>query len=311
MTQSGGTLIEGFTECGPWLIVAMDCLGRGYETSIAGHEVTVSFPSPPDPSSSQLRAPVFEISGRVTKQDWGSVGVKRNEIPLGAHVSAFRIAFNVEAEDYESCVAPAQLVVEAIGDWWTIVASWLAIVTDLDFQQLGQNKDAIVGPWLPLWPASETVEFRLIPVPDSMRTYVVPAIYRKQLPNADTMQKCLTLAGRNKPPPDEWLFIRDARSYFNVGETRRAVIDAATAAELAILVQIRRRLQILDTAERDALLYGYNGIMELDGLWRRLGGPTPWGKRERVMDRLAGPRNRASRAPALFMSGPVSWDFGG
>jgi hypothetical protein len=72
------------------------------------------------------------------------------------------------------------------------------------------------------------------------------------------------------------------------------VIDAATAAELAILVQIRRRLQILDTAERDALLYGYNGIMELDGLWRRLGGPTPWGKRERVMDRLAGPRNRAS-----------------
>jgi hypothetical protein len=63
------------------------------------------------------------------------------------------------------------------------------------------------------------------------------------------LEACATAAGNQDPPPFEWLLIRDARSEVNEGYAvhasdsfRRGVIDAATAAELAMTALIDKYL---------------------------------------------------------------------
>jgi hypothetical protein len=70
----------------------------------------------------------------------------------------------------------------------------------------------------------------------------------------------------------EWLFIRDARSLLNGGQNRRAVIDAATAAELAMTTLIDKYLATANTDEivRTALLRRYSALEGRTALLRRL-----------------------------------------
>ena len=69
------------------------------------------------------------------------------------------------------------------------------------------------------------------------------------------LQACVTATGNQDPPPDEWLFIRDARSLLSAGQSRRAVVDAGTAAELAMTTLIDKYLDdthVTDAAVRTA-----------------------------------------------------------
>jgi HEPN domain-containing protein len=72
----------------------------------------------------------------------------------------------------------------------------------------------------------------------------------------DQLQRAMDLAGRTARPPAEWLFIRDARSLLRAGEYRRAVIDAATAAELTLTALLDRHFSAksTDAAISEALL---------------------------------------------------------
>jgi HEPN domain-containing protein len=62
----------------------------------------------------------------------------------------------------------------------------------------------------------------------------------------------LTVTGRK--PPAEWLFIGDARSLMKTGDYRRAVIDAGTAAELAMTEILDQYLATTESDTRNALL---------------------------------------------------------
>jgi HEPN domain-containing protein len=61
------------------------------------------------------------------------------------------------------------------------------------------------------------------------------------------LEACVTAIGNQ--PPAEWLLIRDARSHLNKEEYRRAVIDAATAAELAMTALIDKFLEDANALE--------------------------------------------------------------
>jgi hypothetical protein len=52
----------------------------------------------------------------------------------------------------------------------------------------------------------------------------------------DLLRGCLALAGED--PPLAWILLRDARSLREAGQCRRAVIDAATSAELAVTAML-------------------------------------------------------------------------
>ncbi len=65
------------------------------------------------------------------------------------------------------------------------------------------------------------------------------------------MLHCMILAANGTQPPDEWLFIRDARSFDNAKQYRRAVIDACTAAELSRTTLIDNKFAADDTSAKD------------------------------------------------------------
>jgi hypothetical protein len=96
-------------------------------------------------------------------------------------------------------------------------------------------------------------------------------------------------------PPAEWLFIRDARSLLNTGHNRRAVIDAATAAELAMTTLIDQYLATANTDEivRTALVKRYSALEGRATLLRRLRSGL---LSDQLQRDLIEPRNRATHS---------------
>jgi hypothetical protein len=54
----------------------------------------------------------------------------------------------------------------------------------------------------------------------------------------DQLQRAMDLAAKGQRPPVAWRFIRDARSLLRTGAYRRAVIHAATVAELTLTTRV-------------------------------------------------------------------------
>jgi hypothetical protein len=78
---------------------------------------------------------------------------------------------------------------------------------------------------------------------------------------------CLRAVARGQRPAPERLHLTDARSMHNDGQWRRAVIDAATAAEVAITSWLDNRLA---SAEPDAKAAVMNTPLTLGRLQRSM-----------------------------------------
>ncbi len=87
----------------------------------------------------------------------------------------------------------------------------------------------------------------------------------------DELQMCATTAGRQSPPA-EWLLIRDSRSLMRAGQNRRAIIDAGTAAEIAMTALIDKYLDGVGTDEpvKKALAEKYRALEGRESLLRTL-----------------------------------------
>jgi hypothetical protein len=113
--------------------------------------------------------------------------------------------------------------------WWASLTDWLGVLTVQDFVGLRTRQRSILADGFHAWSADTNGVRRAGygTAVDTVQDYV-DVLDRYQL------QRAMNLAASGQRPPAEWLFIRDARSLLRAGEYRRAVIDAATAAELAL-----------------------------------------------------------------------------
>jgi hypothetical protein len=114
------------------------------------------------------------------------------------------------------------------------------------------------------------------------------------------LQAAMDLSASGKPPDAEWLFLRDARSLLNAGEFRRAVIDACTAAELAVTALIDRKFSAEGTskAERMKQFDAHHGLSKLKSLHkkRHAAGKLP----KRLVEDVGAPRNKAAHRGATL-----------
>lgn len=105
----------------------------------------------------------------------------------------------------------------------------------------------------------------------------------------------MTLAANGTRLPDERLFIRDARSLVNAKQYRGAVIDAGSAAHLAMTALIDRTLTGMNLLQREKLFEKNRGLWELSDLTiSRSAGTRP----DRLQQDLAESRNRAAHEGA-------------
>lgn len=284
-------VIEGFYDLGPGVVVTADCLGRSYQTALAGRQLIVMVPQfdgttvtepplrykrpdnwvnvdPPNPWG-ELRS--------WNKADDGS------PLPVTICIKRVRILLSVNpAEATDPSLGPQ--LDDALSPWWDALSSWVEVVTGQDLANLGDRRPKQPQTFH-LWAGNPDGTMR--PLSMLFHGTVYPQV------NALTshgLHGCLSAVARGQAPPPERLHLSDARSLHNDGQWRRAVIDAATAAEVAITSWLDNRLSTAEADVKAALLNTPLTLGRLHRLYTQLGGTLP-----RDFDRLVvTPRNHAA-----------------
>ncbi len=174
------------------------------------------------------------------------------------------------------------------------MSTWISIFTKQDFVEIGKTRSGIrVGP-IVTWNG----DFDGLRVNGSKETSI-PNVNDEgvEILNHQTLLACTRLAASGTQPPDEWLFIRDARSLVSARQYRRAVIDAGTAAELAMTALIDPTLTGMNLLQREKLFEKNRGLWELSNLMVKQNAGT---RPDRLQQDLAEPRNQAAHDGAVL-----------
>jgi hypothetical protein len=291
--------LEGFFSCGTGLVVSPECLGRSFRAKTATYDLTVTLPNlVSERPGAPLRRPAlrFNVEGRdpnghEADDEWGTVGTLRTHVGdeatiTTAVVAQCIIASEVDAVDDDTFMDAVRLVGEEVDDWWTWICDWISVITEQDLTGLGTREDGLFSREFHAWSGGA----------DGIRRasigygqHVVGA--RVGVLDPSQLQKVMDLVANDLCPETEWLFIRDARSLLRAGDYRRAVIDAGSAAELALTELLRRRLTNVDPVIRDTLLERNRGLDRRAVLTRDLNaGTVP----NTFAENLNRPRTRAT-----------------
>lgn len=301
--------LEGHFACGAGLLIKAECLGRSYTTRTATRDLTVMLPSmpkdwqgdgelnPPGWSFKTFRDPDQETRLSDSSFKWGLCsGFKNNDdgtqSPEFARVNrwGFQTTIAIGTENFAFFNARGEAMHE-IAAWWDLVSSWISIVTRQDFVDIGKTRSGIrVGPVI-AWCGDEN-DLRVNGSRETSIT-VTNDIGVDRI-GESALRKCLDLAGSGTQPPDEWLFIRDARSLVNAEQYRRAVIDACTAAELSLTARIDAQFNKNGTnaADREKEFKSHHGISRLKALHKKVGAPESLPKR--LVEDVGSIRNKAA-----------------
>lgn len=308
MTISGTThadtdlrTVEGrFFDCPAGLVVAAECLGKTYTTEIGGRKLAITLPSLPDAVEPQRTLPPlvaprhhYEYPPRpddAEEVDWGRVTFVRGGIAQSAIINEMHYTFEMngtEEDVSESC----ERIEEELSAWWERIEMWLDTYTELNLLRHGLKKPLGLGASYLAYARYDDGTVR--PVNWTSTNYVAwPKLF--EVPDSSTLQLCLELAGARREIPTEWQYLRDARSWLQTEQMRRAVIDACTAAEIALANQVYELLNNTETRVIQELLARCTGIADVAKLVRSLGGATA--SRKQIEEQLASVRNRAAHA---------------
>lgn len=311
VTSAEPRVLEGHFACGSGLLVGIECLGRVYPTKTASHVVAISLPRlKSDWQKGLLDPPAWTYATSADAQQdaelsdgnfkWGTtVGFHTEpsgtQVPDFARVLRWRFETEVTTTNVASDFFDARAkAVQELEGWWTLLSSWISIFTKQDFVDIGKTRSGIrVGP-IVTW--SGNADGRRS---NGSRDTSIPIVSDEgvDILNDETLKGCISLAANGTQPPDEWLFIRDARALVNARQYRRAVIDAGTAAELAMTKLIDRYLAGISTdpTVKELLMKRYEALGGCGQLLAKLSaGTLP----QRLQQELGEPRNNAAHAGA-------------
>ncbi|MGY5309583.1 hypothetical protein [Nocardia gipuzkoensis] len=296
--------LEGSFACGSGFLVTPDCLGQTFRSRTANHELSLTLPARTDGTdgSGLQRAPwtyVLEGDDRDacwSDDEWGSVAGAAAETPTYAHIKRCVVHSEVAANNEVEFKAAAQRFGDELAVWWSSVCDWLDILTLQDFASLKRAQRSILNDSVQMW-SGDSAGVRKAGISYQVFT---GGVHQVEVLDAYQLQAALDLAARGAQPDAEWLFMRDARSLFNAGEYRRAVIDACTAAELAVTALIDRKFDDDGTsqAERKREFGSHRGLSKLKQLHkkRQASGQLP----KRLVDEVGAPRNKAAHKGAFL-----------
>jgi hypothetical protein len=288
-----------FVVGGSGLYVRTECVGRIFTSRTANYDLTIGFPrrdtsslppevqqllgTPPIPNMELIppewaygpRDESERVEERHTSPVWGGLfGEAKTVYPESVRDTAviYRCRFytTLTAVDVAAFDTASEAFLRELDDWWVRFTSWVGVLTGQDFVGLGGYPQGATRSWpLLTWTGDANGQRDRV----QYRSYSPP---RQGFPMSTLqwhdLQACVTATSNQDPPPAEWLFIRDARSLLSGGQNRRAVIDAGTAAELAMTTLIDKYLVGANTDEpvRKALAKRYTGLEGRSALLRRL-----------------------------------------
>src|SRR5271166_750768 len=154
--------------------------------------------------------------------------------PVFANITTIGISTEISIRDIRKN-RTIRRITNASDEWWTTATSWIEVFSGQDIKQL--------GPARALWRSGNRLQ--ILPLTELERLESLFAVAKPDVSgivNLKRLRASFAQASDGALPPDEWLFIRDARSLYGAGEYRRAVIDVGSAAEVAITTLIRDKL---------------------------------------------------------------------
>jgi hypothetical protein len=290
--DAGGTVfIEGFYDWGPGVVLAADCLGRSYQTALAGRRLIVTIPS--FDGTAVVEPPLlYQRPEQWVDVDppnpWGDLRSWNNAedgspIPVTVCVKRVRILLWINETEASNAGLGPQLD-EELSPWWDALSAWIEVVTGQDLANPGDRRPKQPQTFH-LWGGNSDGTMR----PLSM------LFHAKLFPHTEVLtprglHRCLFAVASGHIPAPERLHLCDARSLHNDGQWRRAVIDAATAAEVAITSWLDNRLNTAEPQVKTALLGTSLTLGRLHRLYTQLGGALPSGFDNLVVR----PRNHAA-----------------
>ena len=135
------------------------------------------------------------------------------------------------------------------------------------------------------------------------RIYVTTAAHAI---NGETLTYAFEKATAVEHPPTEWLlYLQGAKT----SDDRLAIIEAATAAEVALTGAIHRRLLLLSVEAREEVVLNANGLYGMVKLLQKLDAKRDTTTLDKVGKKLANPRNNAVHAGRQPMKDEVQDAF--
>ncbi|MFE4501701.1 hypothetical protein ACFRFQ_17755 [Rhodococcus sp. NPDC056743] len=259
-------VVEGTFKLPENALFSSDHLGT-FHTTINGLAITLTLPSFEENTSASYghyivgpsrHYPNLEPQDDVDSFYWGFAGSQaRNDdgTPNSSWtimVTRFRFSTCVEDSD-EASKQAAQTLYDALTQWWVCVSSWIELFTQQDLNPPVMSRPQGIGQNIPFWSSRDGKTPHFVGVADSG---ILRWPRSAHLLDAESFQKCLDLTAAGCEPPFEWMLIRDARSLIQAEHHRRAVIDAGTAAELALTRYIDDKMRTAAESEKRRHLLG-------------------------------------------------------
>lgn len=222
------------------LWVEMDALDSRYETYIGPVRATVITPKPVGPSDLTIppalagvpdEAWVVEPGTEVPQWSTtyasfgtdGSTGLRRIGLELREEGRVVQGTLKHHGQHWTAKIA--DVTADNIEQWFLQVENWVSVVTgdDVDHRQPVYDSNAI-GPGLQTWRQGQWRDsgFRIsMPTPTPL--------------SQEMLRTILERVGDGDQPPIEHQLWRDSRAALVRGDTRKAVLDAATAVEVCLI----------------------------------------------------------------------------
>ncbi|WP_373120725.1 hypothetical protein [Mycobacterium marinum] len=305
--------IEGDMPCDAGFLVLPECLDQSYESRMGGcYQISIRLPrfdrgvhtynliAPY--TNSRFQAAQDEQDAAEARdagdsqwgcmQDWSDPktpeGWETSEFPPKSFlVEQLRFTTEGAADNDNELQHTRFHIRDHHAAWWSVLADWIGVISNQDLIELGKQRRRSLG-LFSMWSTDpedgQEPGFNSLRMPE-LRPYVGEPLTRAQL------ERCMALAGEATRPPEAWLMLRDARSLLNSGEFRRAVLDAGTAAEIALTAALDRYLAANSSADvAEALMDRSKMLQPLKNLAKDLDvAALP----ERFQQRLIEPRNKA------------------
>jgi len=298
-------VLEGIFRLPGRVDLKLDVLGTTSPARIREQDVQVVTPAWKQVEKARAVAvgPVLEIVSQTV--DWGARYKVHGDFWgtishfTGADFSTYEGNAQVDAvvirrifdqhESAENIEGSGRAIYEGIDPWWRLACDWIEVVARQNIRPR-HSDGSRAGNGIEMWLRHEG-QARDVwnPAPIHATMSPINALTREM------WQGILGAASDGRQPPTEYLLLRDSFAANRRGQGRRAVLDAATAAELALT---RLLDQELAAGRQDLATYVKDQSKQIGGRIRALtalGIQIPGGGKNNqlVMEHLAAPRNKA------------------
>jgi hypothetical protein len=247
---------------------------------------------------------------------WGRGFAWENDELAAAAVFTAAMVFEArEPPDRVAADEAGRRLSTRIDEWATSVVSWLEVITGLDLdphEPLDEHVNQFLTYATRFWDVSSEGESTWYPV--NPRRFISIGGNAEQAISKRLWKKAVAAANAATRLPDEYLLIRNAKRALRRERTRFAVLDAATAADMAINGEVRRLLKS-DVGEgtTDEILKQISQAVRLIPLLQSLGVALPstsqaglFDLRNRVIHRNVGPTTDEAKDAVAIASVIVS-----